>query len=146
MRRRVLPVVILAALLVGAAAIITVLTPPSTFRAQALRGAGVYQGNCLSCHGGAGGPGVPGKTEPLEGPTFRARNPTALEIYDVVRSGREPTLNALSDSRLWEAIAAELSANGVDLGNVTLGASNAASAGTGAGAQDDPSRFYPPGH
>ena len=48
-----------------------------------------------------------------------ACNPTALVIFDVVCSGREPKLRALTDARLWATIVAELQANGVDLGERT---------------------------
>lgn len=123
MRRSVLRLVVLVAAVVGAAALIGRLTPPSAFRSQAAAGAAIYTQNCLSCHGGPGGPGVPGKTEPLEGSRFRERNPTALEIFDVVRSGRESSLRALSDDQLWAAIAAELAANGLDFGDLRLGLS-----------------------
>ncbi len=121
MRRRATAPLLLVASVVTVAVLISALLPASAFRAQASGGSAVYTQNCLSCHGGAGGPGVPGKTEPLEGARFVSRNPTALEIFDVVRSGREGSLRALTDDQLWAAIAAELAANGVDLGSVRLG-------------------------
>ncbi len=145
MRRRLTPLLVVLAGLIAVAALINVVSAPSAFRAQATAGSVIYNQNCLSCHGGAGGPGVPGKTEPLEGPRFVARNPTALEIFDVVRSGREPSLRALTDDQLWAAIAAELLANGVDLGDQHLGLYNAASSSTGSAARPDDSQFFPPG-
>ena len=133
------------AAVVGLGAAIAAVTPTSAFQAQAADGRALYQRDCLVCHGGVGGPGVPGRTEPLEGARFVARNPSALEIYDVVRSGREGSLRALSDEQLFAAIAAELQANGVDLGSQRLGLANAGGAGTGIGAHVDPGRFTPPG-
>jgi hypothetical protein len=88
---------------------------------------------------------VPGKTEPTEGHLFQVRNPTALVVFDVVRSGREPSLRALTDDQVWAAIAAELAANGVDLDERTLGADNAGRIRTGPAAHPDESRFVPPG-
>ncbi len=143
--RRSLRYVAFVVALLGLAALITILSPPSAFRDQARAGAVVYTQNCLSCHGGAGGPGVPGKTEPLEGARFVARNPTALEIFDVVRSGREGSLRALTDDQLWAAIAAELLANGVDLGNERLGITDAGFAPTSPGAATARPGFFPPG-
>lgn len=145
MSRRLVPLVAVLAL-VGLAAAIGLLWPPSAFRSQAAAGSPVYTRNCLVCHGGAGGPGVPGTTEPLQGARFAERNPTALEIFDVVRSAREKSLRALTDQALWAAIAAELLANGVDLGNRTLTAANAAAVATTPGSAVDRTRFYPPGH
>jgi mono/diheme cytochrome c family protein len=118
---------------------------PSGFAAQATSGRETYALSCLICHGDHG-QGVPGKTEPTEGRLFQGRNPTALVVFDVVRSGREPSLRALTDAQVWAAIAAELSANGVDLGLQTLGPDNAANVRTGPAAHPDASRFVPPGH
>lgn len=145
MRRRLTPLLIALAVIIGLAALVSVVWPPSAFRAQAASGSALYNQNCLSCHGGAGGPGVPGKTEPLEGSRFQARNPTALEIFDVVRSGRESSLRALTDDQLWAAIAAELAVNGVDLGDHRLGFENAASAPTRSPSGAGSSGFFPPG-
>ncbi len=145
MHRRLLPLLLVVAGLIGVAALITVFLPQPAFRAQAAAGATIYNQNCLSCHGGAGGPGVAGKTEPLEGARFRERNPTALEIFDVVRSGRERSLRALTDDQLWAAIAAELLANGVDLGDNRLSLDNAGATPTGLSAGTSTSEFFPPG-
>ena len=115
------------------------------FVSQAAAGRETYALTCLECHGDHG-QGVPGRSEPTEGRLFQNRNPTALVIFDVVRSGREPKLRALTDDQVWAAIAAELTANGVDLGGRTLGADHAAAVTTGSAAHPDSSRFVPPGH
>lgn len=146
MRRNLAGLVAAVVIIVGLATILSAVLPAPAFRAQAAAGSLLYEQNCLSCHGGAGGPGVPGKTEPLEGARFASRNPTALEIFDVVRSGREASLRALTDDQLWAAIAAELRANGVDLGDQRLGQANAASAPAAASQQAaGASGFAPPG-
>jgi mono/diheme cytochrome c family protein len=119
--------------------------PVSAFRAQAAGGSDTYLHSCVTCHGDAR-QGTPGKAEPLEGSLFQRRNPTALEIFDVVRSGREPGLVALTDDQVWAAIAAELAANGVDMGDATLGFTTAATARTGPMADPRSDRFSPPGH
>jgi len=116
----------------------------SGFAVQAAAGRETYLHTCLECHGDHG-QGVPGRSEPTEGPRFQDRNPTALVIFDVVRSGREPDLRALTDDQVWAAIAAELAANGVDLGARVLDAENAAGVRTGPAAHPDRSRFVPPG-
>jgi mono/diheme cytochrome c family protein len=115
------------------------------FASQAAAGRDTYALTCLECHGDHG-QGVPGRSEPTEGRLFQTRNPTALVIFDVVRSGREPNLRALTDDQVWAAIAAQLAANGVDLGQRTLGPDNAATVTTGPAAHPDSSRFVPPGH
>jgi mono/diheme cytochrome c family protein len=117
----------------------------SSFSAQARAGRETYALTCLECHGDHG-QGVPGKTEPTEGSLFQDRNPTALVIFDVVRSGREPNLRALTDDQVWAAIAAELAANGVGLGDRTLGPDDAAGVRTGPAAHPASTRFVPPGH
>ncbi|MGH7721253.1 MAG: c-type cytochrome [Candidatus Dormibacteria bacterium] len=145
MPRRLLALLIAVVGLVGAAAIVSALIPEPAFRAQAAAGSMVYTQTCLSCHGGPGGPGVAGRTEPLQGPRFAQRNPTALEIFDVVRSGREPNLRALTDDQLWAAIAAELLANGVDRGGQRLGFDNAATVPTESSPHVPQRIFFPPG-
>ncbi|GAC1340210.1 MAG: hypothetical protein NVSMB29_08760 [Candidatus Dormibacteria bacterium] len=118
--------------------------PGTAFAAQATVGGPIYQHECLNCHGPAGA-GVPGKNEPSDGTLFQQRNPTALVIFDVVRSGREKHLRALTDDQIWQSIAAELARQGVDLGDQPLSAANAATVRTGPAAQLNPRIFFPPG-
>jgi mono/diheme cytochrome c family protein len=146
-RRRVLAVV-LAPLAVSSALAAALPHPgraQSGFATQAAVGRDIYAHTCLECHGDHG-QGVQGRTEPTEGRLFQNRNPTAQVIFDVVRSGREPKLRALTDDQVWAAIATELAANGVDLGERSLGADNAAIVKTGPAAHPDSTRFFPPGH
>lgn len=120
------------------------LRPGTAFAAQSAEGGPIYQHECLNCHGPTGA-GVVGKNEPSDGTRFQQRNPTALVIFDVVRSGREKHLRALTDDQIWQAIAAELARQGVDLGDQRLSAANAATVRTGDGAQLNPRIFFPPG-
>ncbi|MBJ7610422.1 MAG: hypothetical protein JF887_13470 [Candidatus Dormibacteraeota bacterium] len=66
-------------------------------------------------------------------------------FFDVVRAARESSLRALTDDQVWAAIAAELAANGVDLGDHRLGFENAASASTRSPSGAGSSGFFPPG-
>jgi hypothetical protein len=49
---------------------------------------------------------------PLVGADFQARNPNAQVIFDVVRSGSERSLRAMTDRQIYDAIAYQLSLNG----------------------------------
>ena len=154
MRRRRLPTALIAWLLLvggsalGARAAAAPGSPSpaavSSLAAQASTGGPIYQHECLNCHGPTGA-GVPGKNEPSDGVRFQQRNPTALVIFDVVRSGRERHLRALTDDQIWQAIAAELARQGVDLGGQPLSAANAGTVLTGPSAQLNPRLFFPPG-
>lgn len=119
--------------------------PGTAFAAQANEGGPIYQHECLNCHGPTGA-GVPGSVEPSDGTVFQQRNPTALVVYDVVRSAREKHLRELTDDQVWAAIAAELARQGVDLGDQPLSAANAATVRTGPAARLNPRIFFPPGH
>lgn len=121
--------------------------PPTAFSTQAQGARQLYVKECLVCHGDRG-QGVPGSSEPLQGKLFEERNPTALEIFDVVRSGREPRLRALTDQQIYDTIAAELSAEGTTTADGSiLSGSNAGTTSTGANALSSTvGRFFPPGH
>jgi hypothetical protein len=85
---------------------------------QLLRGQIIYEEGCATsaCHG-VEGQGILDDDEfrvwPLVGEAFQRRNPTAQVIFDVVRSGGEPSLRALTDQQIYDSIAYELSLNGV---------------------------------
>ncbi len=49
---------------------------------------------------------------PLIGADFQTRNPNAQVIFDVVRSGSEQSLRAMTDQQIYDAIANQLSLNG----------------------------------
>ena len=83
-------------------------------------GATIYAQTCATstCHGldGAGirsGSGF--SAWPLVGSDFQSRNPNAEIVFDVVRSGDEPNLRALTDQQIYDSIAFELSQNQITL-------------------------------
>ncbi len=85
---------------------------------QLARGAPFYAQNCAtaSCHGIHGEgirEGGSFRAFPLVGKEFAARNPSAQIIFDVVRSGGEENLRALTDQQIYDAIAYELSQNDI---------------------------------
>jgi mono/diheme cytochrome c family protein len=118
-----------AALLVAALVMpaLHVLSPPvererasAAVEAQLARGARLYGSGCATaaCHGVRGEgvrAGAAFRAWPLVGPRFQARNPTAQVVFDVVRSGREPALRALTDHEIYDAIAYEMTLNGARL-------------------------------
>ena len=116
---------------------------------QLSRGQPIYKQNCstAACHG-VNGEGIRSgngfRIWPLVGEEFQRRNPTAQVIFDVVRSGGEPSLRALTDQQVYDAIAYELSLNDVELSEL-LDSQNAPvlSSGTAAGAPE-PGRLFPP--
>jgi hypothetical protein len=81
---------------------------------QLARGARLYALGCATaeCHGKHGEGVRSGGTFrvwPLVGAEFQARNPNAQVIFDVVRSGSERRLRAMTDQQIYDAIAHELS-------------------------------------
>lgn len=97
---------------------------------QLNQGKTLYHQDCAteSCHGVAGEGIISGesfKDWPLIGEIFQMRNPNAQVVFDVARSGGEANLRLLSDQQIYDAIAYELSLNGVKLDD-RLTAHNAA--------------------
>ena len=90
---------------------------PASVADQLTRGARLYALGCATaeCHG-THGEGVRSggtfRVWPLVGPDFQARNPNAQVIFDVVRSGSERRLRAMTDQEIYDAIAYQLSLNG----------------------------------
>ncbi|MEW5868529.1 MAG: cytochrome c [Chloroflexota bacterium] len=119
---------------------------------QRARGKEIYQQGCATetCHG-VNGEGIRIGDEfrdwPLIGEEFQRRNPSAQVVFEVVRSGGEPALRALTDQQVYDAIAYELSLNQVELAE-PLGSQNApvTPSGAAAGAQKPGSLFPPPGN
>jgi mono/diheme cytochrome c family protein len=84
---------------------------------QLTRGARLYALGCATarCHGSRGEgirSGQAFRVWPLVGADFRVRNPNAQVIFDVVRSGSEQSLRAMTDRQIYDAIAYQLSLNG----------------------------------
>ena len=93
---------------------------PLTVESQLASGAPIYTQTCATsaCHGiqGEGIPSANGfKAWPLVGNEFQSRHPNAQIVFDVIRSGDEPNLRALTDQQIYDAIAYELSQNQITL-------------------------------
>jgi mono/diheme cytochrome c family protein len=94
-------------------------TPEST-ESQLASGAPIYAQNCATsaCHGtqGEGIPAASGfKVWPLVGEEFQSRHPNAQIVFDVIRSGSERNLLALTDQQVYDAIAYQLNQNQIEL-------------------------------
>jgi hypothetical protein len=123
--------------------------PTSPASTQLILGKTIYNQGCAiaTCHG-ENGEGISNNGNfqvwPLVGSQFQQRNPNAQVIYEVVRSGGEPSLRALTDQQIYDAIAYELSLNGVDLSE-PLTVSNALFVSSGsASIEQKPGTLYPP--
>lgn len=116
---------------------------------QLARGRTIYEGSCATtaCHG-INGEGIRNgngfRAWPLVGEEFQRRNPTAQVIFDVVRSGGEQSLRAMTDQQIFDSIAYELSLNDVQL-NEPLNSQNAPELSSGAAAgTSNPGSLFPP--
>jgi len=123
---------------------------PSNMEDQLTRGQAIYEQGCATstCHG-VHGEGIKNGNDfrawPLVGEAFQVRNPTAQVIFDVVRSGGEPSLRKLTDQEIFDSIAYELSLNGVPF-SALLTARNAPAtySGTSVQAPGSGTLFPPP--
>ncbi len=93
---------------------------PASVESQLANGAPIYAQSCATstCHGTQGegirsGNGF--SVWPLVGAEFQSRHPNAQIVFDVIRSGGEPNLRALTDQQIYDAIAYELSQNQIPL-------------------------------
>lgn len=116
---------------------------------QLARGKEIYEEGCATenCHG-TQGEGIPSENGfrawPLVGEDFQRRNPTAQVIFDVVRSGGERSLRALTDQQVYDSIAYELSLNEVGFSE-PLGSQNAAETTSGKTVgKPEPGKLFPP--
>jgi len=87
-----------------------------SIESQLASGAPIYTQTCATsaCHGtqGEGIRSTNGfKAWPLVGDEFQSRHPNAQIVFDVIRSGDESNLRALTDQQIYDAIAYELSQN-----------------------------------
>jgi mono/diheme cytochrome c family protein len=144
--RWVLPILLLWAAFLAASCTPTAVSPAVE---QRTRGKVIYTQGCATtqCHGVQGEGIQEGgrfRDWPLVGEVFQRRNPTAQVVFDVVRSGGEPALRALTDQQVYDAIAYELSLNGVELSEL-LGSHNAPAVHSGAAAGEPvPGSLLPP--
>jgi len=93
---------------------------PTTVESQLASGAPIYAQTCATsaCHGtqGEGIRSASGfKVWPLVGDEFQSRHPNAQVVFDVIRSGGERNLLALTDQQIYDAIAYELNQNQITL-------------------------------
>jgi len=93
---------------------------PASVENQLANGAPIYAQSCATstCHGTQGegirsGNGF--RVWPLVGDEFQSRHPNAQIVFDVIRSGGEPNLLALTDQQIYDSIAYELSQNRITL-------------------------------
>ncbi|MBE0682305.1 MAG: cytochrome c [Anaerolineales bacterium] len=93
---------------------------PASVESQLTNGERIYAQTCATstCHG-TQGEGIRSETGfsawPLVGADFQSRHPNAQIVFDVIRSGGEPNLRALSDQQIYDSIAYELSQNQITL-------------------------------
>ncbi len=93
---------------------------PASVESQLMNGEPIYAQTCATstCHG-TQGEGIRSATGfsawPLVGADFQSRHPNAQIVFDVIRSGGEPNLRALSDQQIYDSIAYELSQNQITL-------------------------------
>ena len=93
---------------------------PASVENQLTHGEPIYAQTCANstCHG-TQGEGIRSGTGfsawPLVGAEFQSRHPNAQIVFDVIRSGGEPNLRALTDQQIYDSIAYELSQNHITL-------------------------------
>ncbi len=93
---------------------------PASVEDQLASGKPIYTQTCATsaCHGTQGegiktGNGF--SAWPLVGEDFQSRHPNAQIVFDVIRSGGERNLLALTDQQVYDAIAYELEQNQITL-------------------------------
>lgn len=124
-------------------------SPASPVADKIARGKAIYEQGCATenCHG-TQGEGIPRgdsfRAWPLVGANFQRRNPTTQVVFDVVRSGGESSLRALTDQQVYNSIAYELSLNEVEISE-PLNSQNASTIASGAVAKiPAPGSLFPP--
>ena len=93
---------------------------PATVESQLASGGSIYAQTCATraCHGTQGEGTKSGNSFsawPLVGKEFQSRHPNAQVVFDVIRSGGERNLLALTDQQVYDAIAYQLSQNQITL-------------------------------
>jgi len=121
---------------------------PASVPDQLASGGPIYTQTCATstCHG-TQGEGIRSrdrfKVWPLVGDEFQSRHPNAQIVFDVIRSGGEPNLRALTDQQIYDSIAYELSQNQITLDS-PLTADNAHAVFGGKMSGDSQGGLYPP--
>lgn len=121
---------------------------PASIQSQLASGGPIYTQTCATstCHGTQGEgirSGDSFKVWPLAGDEFQSRHPNAQIVFDVIRSGGEPNLRALTDQQIYDSIAYELSQNQITLDS-PLTADNAHAVFEGKMSGDSQGGLYPP--
>lgn len=120
----------------------------ASVESQLASGGPIYMQTCATstCHG-THGEGIQSgngfKVWPLVGDEFQSRHPNAQIVFDVIRSGGEPNLRALTDQQIYDSIAYELSQNQITLDS-PLTADNAHAVFGGKMSGDSQGGFFPP--
>lgn len=92
----------------------------ASMQSQLASGGPIYAQTCATstCHG-TQGQGIKSGNSfsawPLVGKEFKSRHPNAQVVFDVIRSGGERNLLALTDQQVYDAIAYELKQNQITL-------------------------------
>ena len=121
---------------------------PASVPDQLASGGPIYAQSCATstCHGTQGEgirPGDSFQVWPLVGDEFQSRHPNAQIVFDVIRSGGEPNLRALTDQQIYDSIAYELSQNQITLDS-PLTADNAHAVFGGKMSGDSQGGLFPP--
>jgi mono/diheme cytochrome c family protein len=120
----------------------------SSIESQLASGAAIYKQTCATstCHG-TNGEGIRSATGfkawPLVGDEFQSRHPNAQVVFDVIRSGGERNLLALTDQQIYDAIAYQLSQNQITLDS-PLTSDNALATYGGAMSGEAKGGLFPP--
>ena len=121
---------------------------PSSVQSQLASGEQIYTQTCATraCHG-TQGEGIKSGNSfsawPLVGKEFQSRHPNAQVVFDVIRSGGERNLLALTDQQVYDAIAYELRQNQITLAS-PLTAENAFTIYGGAMSGNVQGGLFPP--
>jgi hypothetical protein len=121
---------------------------PGSMESQLQSGAPIYAQTCATstCHG-TQGEGIKSdngfKVWPLVGKEFQSRHPNAQIVFDVIRSGGERNLLALTDQQIYDAIAYQLRQNQITLES-PLTAENAFTTYGGSMSGDSQGGLFPP--
>ena len=121
---------------------------PASIQSQLASGGPIYAQTCATsiCHG-TQGQGIKSGNSfsawPLVGKEFQSRHPNAQVVFDVIRSGGERNLLALTDQQVYDAIAYELKQNQIILAS-PLTAENAFTTYGGAMSGKGQGGLFPP--
>lgn len=145
---KLVAIVTLGLLLVSVGCTPNIGAEPLSVESQLASGERIYRKTCATsnCHGTQGQgirSGDDFKVWPLVGAEFQSRHPNAQVVFDVIRSGNEKNLLALTDQQVYDSIAYELAQNQIPLA-APLVADNAFATYGGAMSGEVDGGLYPP--